>query len=175
MVDSTRTPRFQFWLWLIRVIGVIVPRRLRADWRQEWEAELRHREILLADWEKLNFNRKLDLFRRSVGAFWDALWLQPERLEDAMFQDLRFGLRTMRKNPLLTLVTVLSLALGIGANTAIFSVVNALMLRPLPYREPDRLVKVYQAQPDPARGMLPSVWAYPRFEVLREQSGSFIS
>jgi len=81
----------------------------------------------------------------------------------------------MRKNPLLSLVTVLSLALGIGANTAIFSVVNALMLRPLPYREPDRLVKVYQSQPDPAKGMLPSRWSYPRFEVLREQSGTVIS
>ena len=43
-----------FWLWLIRVIGVIVPRRLRADWRQEWEAELRHRETLLAEWDKLD-------------------------------------------------------------------------------------------------------------------------
>jgi putative ABC transport system permease protein len=90
-----------------------------------------------------------------------------------MIQDLRFGLRTMRKNPLLTLTAVFSLALGIGANSAIFSVVNALMLRPLPYREPDRLVKIYQAQPDPAKGMLPSVWAYPRFEVLRDQSQSF--
>src|SRR5262245_39564141 len=90
-----------------------------------------------------------------------------------MFQDLRFGLRTMRKSPLLTLVAVLSLALGIGANTAIFSVVNALILRPLPYRAPQQLVKVYQAQPDPAKGMLPSFWSYPRFEVLRDQSQSF--
>jgi putative ABC transport system permease protein len=90
-----------------------------------------------------------------------------------MFQDLRFGLRTMLKSPLLTLVAVLSLALGIGANTAIFSVVNALMLRPLPYRQPERLVKVYQAQPDPAKGMLPSIWSYPRFEILRDQSQSF--
>ena len=40
--------------WLIRLIGVIVPRRLRADWRQEWEAELRYREMLLAEWHKLN-------------------------------------------------------------------------------------------------------------------------
>jgi hypothetical protein len=41
-------------LWLISLIGVIVPRRLRGDWRQEWEAELRYREMLLADWDKLN-------------------------------------------------------------------------------------------------------------------------
>jgi putative ABC transport system permease protein len=92
-----------------------------------------------------------------------------------MFQDLRFSLRTMRKHPMMTLVTVLSLALGIGANTAIFSVVNALMLRPLPYREPDRLVKVYQTRPDPTKGMLPSNWSYPRFEVLRDQSQPFLS
>ena len=160
-------------LWLIRTIGVLVPRRLRADWRQEWEAEMRYRETLLAGWDNLNWKTKLDLFRRSLGAFWDALWLQPQRLEDEMFQDLRFGLRTMRRSLRLTIVAVLSLALGIGANTAIFSVVNALMLRPLPYRAPERLVKVYQAQPDPAKGMLPSLWSYLRFEILRDQNQSF--
>ena len=56
-------------LWLIAMIGVIVPRRLRADWRQEWEAELRHREELLAEWDRLNWRTKLDLLRRSLGAF----------------------------------------------------------------------------------------------------------
>ncbi|MCG3161665.1 MAG: hypothetical protein JMDDDDMK_02862 [Acidobacteria bacterium] len=168
-----QTTRFHLWLWLIALVGVIVPRRLRADWRQEWEAELRYRETLLAEWDKLNWRTKLDLLRRSIGAFWDALWLQPQRLEDEMFQDLRFGLRTMRKSPALTLVAVLSLALGIGANTAIFSVVNALMLRPLPFRQPERLVKVFQSQPDPAKGRLPSLWAYPRFEILRDHNRSF--
>ena len=54
---------------LIELIGVIVPRRFRADWRQEWEVELRYREALLADWAKLNWQTKLDLLRRSVGAF----------------------------------------------------------------------------------------------------------
>ena len=78
-------------LWLIQFIGLIVPRRLRADWRQEWEAELRHRETLLAEWDKLNWRNKLDLLRRSLGAFWDALLLQPQRMEDEMFQDLRYG------------------------------------------------------------------------------------
>ena len=76
MPDSTKTTRFRFWLWLIRLIGVIVPLRLRADWRQEWEAELRHREQLLADWDRLDWRNKLDLLWRSTSAFWDALWLQ---------------------------------------------------------------------------------------------------
>ena len=65
MTDSTQTTRFRFWLWLIAVIGVIVPRRLRADWRQEWEAELRYREELLAEWDNLNRRTKLDLLRRN--------------------------------------------------------------------------------------------------------------
>ena len=142
MADATRTTRFRFWLWLIALIGVIVPRRLRVDWRQEWEAELRYRETLLAEWDRLDWRHKLDLLWRSTSAFWDALWLQPQRLEDDMFQDLRFGVRVLLKHPGFTLIAILTLALGVGANTAIFSVVNALMLRPLPYPDPERLVWV---------------------------------
>ena len=132
-------------LWLIRVIGVIVPRRLRADWEQEWEAELRYRELMLADWDKLIWSAKLDLLRRSLGAFWDALWLQPRRLEDEMFQDLSYGIRMLLKRPAFSAVVILVLALGIGATTAIFSVVNGVLLRPLPYPEPDRLMTVFFA------------------------------
>jgi putative ABC transport system permease protein len=160
-------------LWLIQFIGLIVPRRLRADWRQEWEGELRNRETLLVEWDNLNWRTKLDLLRRSLGAFWDALLLQPKRMEDEMFQDLRFGWRMLRRSPVMSLVAVLSLAAGIGANTAIFSVVDALLLRPLPYRAPEQLVKVFQTRPDPAKGRLPSNWAYPRFEILRDQNQIF--
>src|SRR5215468_5627071 len=145
MADSAPTTRFRFWLTLIRVIGVIVPRRLRADWRQEWEAELRHREVSLSDWDRLNWQNKLDLMRRSTSAFWDALWLQPKRLEEEMFQDLRFGVRMLLKHKGFTIVAVLTLAIGIGANTAIFSVMNGVLLKSLPFPEAERLLVLNEA------------------------------
>jgi putative ABC transport system permease protein len=130
-------------LRLIRFIGLIVPRCLRADWRQEWEAELRYREALLAEWDRLDWRTRLDLLRRSVGAFRDALLLQPRRLEDEMFQDLRFGTRMLLRQRAFTLAAIIALALGIGANTAVFSVVNAVLLRPLPYQNSDRMALIW--------------------------------
>src|SRR5262247_2288382 len=159
------------WLWLVRLIGVIVPRRLRADWRQEWEAELRYRETLLAEWDKLDRGAKLDLLWHSLGAFADALWLQPRRLEDEMFQDLRYGARILVKSPGFTFVAALTLALGIGANTAVFSVVEAVMLRPLPYRNSERLCMLWKSVP--ARNIEWDWTSYPTIRDWREQSRAF--
>ena len=158
-------------LWLISLIGVIVPRRLRADWRQEWEAELRYREMLLAEWDKLNLKTKLNLVRRSLGACWDALLLQPTRLEDEMFQDLRFGLRMLLKSPGFAAAAILSLTIGIGATGAIFSVVNSVVLRPLPFFEPDRLVRLWHNKP-PA-GMTRMPVSAGNVNIWRNQAQSF--
>jgi putative ABC transport system permease protein len=140
MFDHKRNRNARLHLWLIALIGVIVPRRLRVDWRQEWEAELRHRERLLSDWDRLDWRNKLGLLRRSASAFWDALVLQPQRWEDEMIQDLRYSVRMLANNRVFTFVAILTLAFGIGANTAIFSVAYAVLLSPLPYPQSERMV-----------------------------------
>ena len=85
-----------------------------------------------------------------------------------MFQDLRFGMRMLRRQPGFTLFAMIALALGIGANTAIFSVVDAILLRPLPFSDPDRLMMVWQTWP---QGEYPQLYlAYPNLADLREQT-----
>ncbi len=89
-------------------------------------------------------------------------------LED-FARDLRFAYRTLAKSPGFTAVTVLTLALGIGTNTAIFSVVNGVLLRPLPYPDPGRLVTVYETGRDLTRGSV----SYPNFLDWRREGRSF--
>src|ERR1700741_2625077 len=75
------------------------------------------------------------------------------RLVEEFLQDLRYGGRLLAKNPAVSLIAIVTLPLGIGANTAIFSVVNAFLLRPLPYGDPDRLVMVDSQQRGQSMGV----------------------
>jgi putative ABC transport system permease protein len=86
-----------------------------------------------------------------------------------MFQDLRYGLRMLLKHKGITVVAALSLSLGVGANTAIFSLVYALLLRPLPYHEPGRLVMLSEKGRAGGRAHIP----YPNFSDWRERAQSF--
>jgi len=165
----TQSTRFRFWLWLIRLVGVIVPRRLRSDWRQEWEAELRYREELLVEWDRLDWRSKLDLLRRSTSAFWDAFWLQPKRLEDEMIQDLRYGARKLLKTPGFTMIAMLTLALGIGASTAIFSAVNPILFESLPYPNAKRVTAIWDRMSDDTRLEV----TFGTYRELEERSHSF--
>jgi putative ABC transport system permease protein len=89
---------------------------------------------------------------------------------DDLLRDLRYGIRLLMKNPAFSVIAILTLALGIGANTAIFSVVNGVLLRPLPYREPGRLVLILEKSSYPILST-----SYQNYVDWRDQSRSFTS
>src|SRR5438105_7318142 len=88
---------------------------------------------------------------------------------DTLIQDVRFSLRTLRKSPAFFAVAVVTLALGIGATVAAFSVVNAVLLRPFGFREPDRLLWIYSQRPDNLR----TNFSLPEYCDYRDQNTSF--
>ncbi len=88
-----------------------------------------------------------------------------------LFNDLRYTIRMLRKSPLFTFAVILTVALGIGANTAIFTIVNAVLLERLPFREPDRIVSVWEEgahRPGKSNSVGPA-----NFIRWRERSASF--
>src|SRR5579864_1214419 len=90
---------------------------------------------------------------------------------NGLLQDIRYALRQLRKSPGFTAIAVLTLALGIGATTAIYSVVYGVLLRPLPYADPGRLVSIFEITNQGTRNRL----ADPNFDDFRDQSHSFES
>ncbi|HEX4228081.1 MAG TPA: ABC transporter permease [Bryobacteraceae bacterium] len=160
-----------FWM---RVRGTF--RNWRTD--QEFSAELEsHLEMHIEDNVRSGMNR--EEARRQ--ALLKLGGLEQVKLEyrdrqglpwiDTLWQDIRFGSRMLRTNPGFTVVAVATLALGIGANTAIFSVVKAVLMAPLPYREAGRIVAVWTA--DPRRGRQPSASTPGDFAIWKQKSGVF--
>src|SRR5439155_18568591 len=95
---------------------------------------------------------------------------------ETLWQDFQFAVRMMRKNPGFTTAAVLCLMLGIGATTGIFTVVNAVLLHPLPYSHPEQLIRVYTEFPTFPNGGLHRVWTSgPEFLDLRRDTHSWAS
>src|SRR5690349_21159301 len=88
-----------------------------------------------------------------------------------LWQDLRYSARTLLKKPGFALTIIVTLALGVGANTAIFSVVNTVLLRPLPYQDPDRLARLWES--NSKRGIPEGATSAPNFEDWRKRNQVF--
>jgi putative ABC transport system permease protein len=127
---------------IIAASSVLVPWPDRRDWRQEWDAEVWHRLHTNGDGARLSSDAWLLV--RCCGAFWHALWLLWDggRIVESGIRDLGRAARSILRSPGFALVAITTLGLGIGASAAVFSVVDAVVLRPLPFSEPDRLVRV---------------------------------
>jgi len=113
----------------IALLSRLVPGAERREFRAEWDAELATDPS----------------FTRAIGALSDAWCLHRQQWSlDMLSQDFRYGLRVLARRPVYTLLVILTLAIGIGATTAVFSVINGVLLRPLPYPDDQRLVVVWE-------------------------------
>lgn len=148
----------------------------RSESERELDAELRYhleRQIeqnvaggMSADEARLAAMRDFGGWQQAKESCRDARGVN---LFENLWQDLRYGLRLMRKAPGFTAVVVATFALGIAANAVIFSVVNGVLLKPLPYPQPEQLVTLHQSKPNFETGAIP----YPNFRDLRKENRTF--
>ena len=131
---------------IVGVAGAVVPEHRRAEWTREWEGELWYRIAQLDRAPAFDQAAATRLTVRTLGAFPHAVWtVTDEARLDPMLQDLKYAVRGTIKRPMFSGLVILTLALGIGANSAMFSVVNSVLIKPLPYERPDELVYMYGA------------------------------
>src|SRR5687767_1806608 len=133
--------------FLVRLSGHFNRTRRERDLADEIEShiQLHIEDNLLAGMTPAQARREARLKFGSIDAAKEAYRDRRSLpLIETFAQDLRYGARTLRKNPAFAVVAILTLALGIGANTAMYSVVRAVILRPLPARDPERLVRIYE-------------------------------
>jgi len=129
----------------LRVARTIAPRSERRTWAREWEAELGHLWRRGTRDGRPDARAAVQMIVRSAGAIAHAMWLRGQEWRpDMLMQDLRFATRSLGRRPLFTLVVVLTIALGIGANAGIFSVLYDVVLEPLPFEDAEELVMVWE-------------------------------
>ncbi len=132
-------------------------------WRRREEREMREELDSLAAMAGHRELGNLTLAMEDVRATWGWTWLE------GIFADVRYSLRALRRQPAFVAAAVLSLALAIGANSAIFSLADAMLLRPLPVKNPADVFDVSSTTPDnPFEGM-----SFPDYRDLRDKSRSF--
>ena len=158
----------------MRALGLV----RRGSMERRLDAEMRFHVDMLTEQNIRAGRSPSDARRVALAAFGglerfkdDARDEYRSRLVDELGQDIRYAVRVIRRNPGFGVAAALTFALGIGASTAIFSVVHGVLLRPLPYKDPDRLVVLWERQP--GRGNDRNVVSVPNFEAWRSRARSF--
>ncbi len=157
---------------IVRAASLIVPASRRRDWLREWDGELSHRIWALDRAGRLDDRAAAAILFRTLGAFPHALWvLRDETRLETMLQDIRYALRSSLRRPAFAILVVLTLGVGIGANSAMFSIVNSVLLQPLPYERSEELVYMFGA----FRGGNQAAISPPDFLDYRERQTVFSS
>ena len=153
---------------LVRVMSFFVPSDRRAEWLEEWRGEL----VALQDARAAGVFGLPSTIEFAVGALPHALWMRTEGWTmDSVLQDLKYAFRDLRRSPGFTLVAALTLALGLGANASIFSLVNGLVLRaPAEVQEPDRLVQIARSYETAPRW---DNFSWPAMKLIGAEADAF--
>jgi hypothetical protein len=160
-------------LWLKRLMNTVRPQQVRSEIDEELQ---HHIESRVADNIAAGMNpqaARMDALRRfgGTGRTMEAAHEADIYVSlDTIIQDIRYGIRKLISNPTVTVVALVSLAFSIGASTAIFSVVDAVLMRALPYREPDRIVLLWQTTTLNNAIVNPSI---PNFESWKARTHEF--
>src|SRR5262245_23854366 len=170
----------RFAVRLFRLAAHAFPRFYRKLWLEEMCDTFRESLVHRPDPIRFTLRATVDVMRAGlmerfstapvIITRYSPLITRPSAM-NSFLQDLRYGARSLFRSPGFAAVAVLTIGLGLGANTAIFSVLNGVLLRPLPFREPERLVSLWETRLD--RGFTQTTFSRPNFWDVKDQQRSF--